>query len=186
MTDEQKKRLKELLISGALSGAVLGAGGSALSGAKTVGAIAKSALHGAGIGAALGGGSDLAADAVLGEPDPNNRTAYSKRGAMGGALAGGLGGAALGALVSGGGAKGALSRDLKAGLINKLGRGVVAKGVGKLGSRAVGAGVVGSLGALVGGYQGGEEGMQMDFYHGLNEDKRKRMAEKLKEGSYAR
>lgn len=176
MTDEQKKRLKELLISGALSGAMLGAGGSALSGAKTVGAIAKSALHGAGIGAALGGGSDLAADAVLGEPDPSNRTAYSKRGAMGGALAGGLGGAALGALIVG---KGKAPSYLREALMNKLGNGVLANGVGNLGSRALGAGVVGSLGALVGGYQGGEEGMQMDFYHGLNEDKRKRMAQKV-------
>lgn len=181
MTDEQKKRLKELLISGGISGAVLGGGASALGGAKTLGAIGKSALHGAGIGAALGGGSDLAADVIKGEPDPNDPTAYSKRGAFGGALAGGLGGAALGALVSGGGAKGALSRDLKAGLMKQLGRGVVAKGVGKLSSRAVGAGALGSLGALVGGYQGGDEGMQMDFYHGLQDDKRKRMAQKMKE-----
>lgn len=180
MTDEQKQRLKELLISGALSGAVLGGGGAALTGAKTLGAIGKSALSGAGLGAALGGGSNLAADAVLGEPNPNDPTAYSKRGAVGGALAGGLGGAALGAIAAGG-SKGGFSRMARAALMNKLGRGAVAKGVGKLGSRSAGAGIVGGLGALVGGYQGGDEGMQMDFYKGLKANERQRKAAKMRE-----
>lgn len=165
MTPEEKERLKTLLISGGVSGGILGGAGSLLSGAKKFGSVGKAAAIGAGLSAALSGGSGMLGEALMpgGENDPQANT---KKGALGGAVGGGLMGAGAGALLGVGG-KGGLGRNLKAMLMNNFGRGVLAKNVGKIATPLGGAASLGALGAAVGGYQGSDEGMQMDFIENL-------------------
>lgn len=144
-------------LSGAASGALLGGGTALLTRGKSL----KSALQAAGIGAgamgALAGGGTAIGNKVLGNADPNDKAAFTKRAAVGGALAGAaLGGAGaialkrgmLGAKASSAFAKGAKTwRPLHA--IQTSGTPVAA---------AVGAGA----GALYGAHQGADEGMMVD------------------------
>jgi hypothetical protein len=144
-------------LSGAASGALLGGGTALLTRGKSL----KSALQAAGIGAgamgALAGGGTAIGNKVLGNPDPNDRAAFTKRAAVGGALAGAaLGGAGaialkrgmLGAKASSAFTKGAKTwRPLHA--IQTSGTPVAA---------AVGAGA----GSLYGAHQGADEGMMVD------------------------
>ena len=174
MTDEQRERLKTLLLSGGVSGALLGGGGSLLTGAKSLGKVGKAAALGAAISGGLSAGSGLLGDKLI-TPDPNDPQGNTKRGALGGLVAGGLGGAALGGLIGG---KSGISRTVKAALMNKLGRGFMAKEVGKLASPLAGAATIGGLGALVGGYQASDEGMQADMLENI---KRQKMRERMRE-----
>jgi hypothetical protein len=144
-------------ISGAASGALLGGGTALLTRGKSI----KSALRAAGIGAgamgALAGGGTALGNKVLGNPDPSDRAAFTKRAAVGGALAGaaigGLGAVALkkgmlGPKIAAGFSKGAKTwRPLHA---IESSRAPVAA--------AVGAGA----GALYGAHQGADEGMMVD------------------------
>lgn len=144
-------------ISGAASGALLGGGTALLTRGKSI----KSALRAAGIGAgamgALAGGGTAIGNKVLGNADPNDKAAFTKRAAVGGALAGaaigGIGAVALkrgilGAKIAEGFAKGAKTwRPLHA--IEQSSAPVAA---------AVGAGA----GALYGAHQGADEGMMVD------------------------
>ena len=179
MTDEQRERLKALLISGGVSGAVLGGGGSLLSGAKGFGPVGKAAAIGAVLSGGLAAGSGAVGDFLTPRADPNDPQAHSKRGAIGGAVAGGVLGAGAGGLLAiGAGGKGGIGRTLKAALMSNMGRGLLAKGVGKIATPLKGAAALGGLGAAVGGFQGVDEGMQMDFIDGLRrEERRKRMRE---------
>lgn len=144
-------------LSGAASGALLGGGTALLTRGKSL----KSALQAAGIGAgamgALAGGGTAIGNKVLGNADPNDKAAFTKRAAVGGALSGaalgGLGAVALkkgmlGSKVSSAFAKGAKTwRPLHA--IQTSGTPVAA---------AVGAGA----GSLYGAHQGADEGMMVD------------------------
>jgi len=176
MTPEQKERLKTLLISGGVSGGVLGGAGSLLGGAKGFGPVGKAAALGALLSGGLSAGSGLLGDALMpgGEGDPQANT---KKGAIGGAVGGGLIGAGAGALLGIGG-KGGVGRTLKAVLMSNLGRGVLAKGLGKIATPLGGAASIGALGGLVGGYQGSDEGMQVDFIENL---KRQNMKDRMRE-----
>lgn len=156
-SENPRKQEIKAALSGAASGALLGGGTALLTRGKSL----KSALRAAGIGAtamgAMAGGGTAIGNKVLGNPDPNDRAAFTKRAAVGGALAGaalgGLGAVALkkGALgpkVTGAFAKGAKTwRPLHA--IQTSGTGAAA---------AVGAGA----GALYGAHQGADEGMMVD------------------------
>lgn len=172
MTEDQKERLKTLLLSGAVSGGVLGGAGSLLGGAKSFGSVGKAAALGAGLSAALAGGSGYLGEKVMPNPDPNDPAAFTNRGAVGGALAGGLLGAGAGALLGG---KTGVSRALRKGIIDQVGRGVVARGLSKLKSPVAGAGILGGAGALIAGYQGADEGMQADYLNNLRQAEKKRI-----------
>ena len=184
MTPEEKERLKTLLISGGVSGGILGGGGALLSGAKGFGKVGKAAAIGAGLSAALSGGSGLLGDALMpgGSEDPQANT---KKGALGGAVGGGLIGAGAGALLGLGG-KGGLGRNLKAMLMNNLGRGVLAKNIGRIATPLGGAASIGALGASVGGYQGADEGMQVDFVENIKkQNMRARRQQQMMGDDYA-
>lgn len=175
MTDEQRERLKTLLLSGGVSGAALGGGGALVGGAKGLGKVGKAAAIGALLSGGLAAGSGMLGEALTPRGDPDDPQANTKRGAIGGAAAGGVLGASAGALLSAGmGSKKSVGRYLKAALMNNLGRGVLAKGVGKIATPLGGALGVGALGATVGGYQGADEGMQVDFVDNIRKEERRR------------
>jgi hypothetical protein len=171
MTDEQRERLKTLLLSGGVSGALLGGGGSLLGGARSIGKVGKAAAIGALLSGGLSAGSGMLGEAVTPRGDPDDPQANTKRGAIGGGLAGGLVGAGAGALLAG---KSGLSRTVKAALMRQTGRGLLSKGIGKVATPLGGALGIGALGAAVGAYQGSDEGMQADFIENLRRDERRR------------
>lgn len=156
-SENPRKQEIKAALSGAASGALLGGGTALLTRGKSL----KSALQAAGIGAsamgALAGGGTAIGNKVLGNADPNDKAAFTKRAAVGGALAGaalgGLGAVALkkgmlGSKVSSAFAKGAKTwRPLHAIQIS-----------GTPAAAAVGAGA----GSLYGSYQGADEGMMVD------------------------
>lgn len=186
---KRNKRLKELALSGIISGGVLGAGGKAISGAKKLSDILKAGAVGAGAGGALSLGSGAIGGAVLGEAGENEESAHTKRGSLGGAL----GGALVGGL-AGGVATSAKARALVMKLANKYGKGASVKDAfaskdsagnvtnilldkikkinnPKIGA-AVGAGTLGSVAA----YQGADEGMQLDFVESLRRERQRKKA----------
>ena len=167
MTDEQKREILKLMGSGALSGGIVGGVGSLLSGAKSLGTVGKAA----GIGSALAGGlaglSGTVGLGALGSPDPEDGSGYTKRLGLGGALAGGLADAGAGALMA--------IPGLRKYAASKLGGGLLSKGVSALKGGAPAAAALGAGGALVGGYQAADEGMQMDFLRNLSKKDRERL-----------
>jgi hypothetical protein len=178
MEQSLKDELKKLIASGAISGAILGGGGSLLSGAKSLGAVGKAAALGAGLSGGLAGLSGSIGLGAMGSPEEEESSGYSKRLGIGGAVAGGLAGAGLGALL-GASKKGSLlgkgARYAKAGVLNALGRGAAAKALDKIGSKTTGA-IVGGLGlGALGAHQGVEEGMQMDFLSNLSKEQKEKL-----------
>lgn len=174
MDPEARRRFKERLLSGAVSGIVLGGAGSAVGGAKTLGQIAKAALQGGAIAGGVSAGAGHLGDKILGNPDPNDPQANTKHAALGGALALGLVGAGAGA--------GLANPTLKKWLSSKLEEGVLKKGLTSIKNPGVGAAVLGGGGALAGGYYGADEGMQADFASNLREaEKRKKRQQLLQE-----
>ena len=187
MTPEMKEHLKNLALSGALSGALLGAGGKAIAGARSLGEIGKAALTGSAIsgGLTLGGGG--LGMLMMGEPEEGDPTAFTKRSALGGALAGG----ALGAGLMSPAMRSAVASAAKAlgmgGKLAELTKSRDASGVsnivleklkGAKGMKGILAG--GALGGVVGGYQGGDEGMQADFTRNLMEtDRKKKLLQRI-------
>ncbi len=188
MEQTLKDELKKLIASGAISGAILGGGGSLLGGAKSLGSVGKAAALGAGLSGGLAGLSGGLGLGIMGSPEEQERSGYSKRLGVGGAIAGGLAGAGIGALM-GASKKGSLlgkgARYAKAGVMNALGRGTAAKALDKIGSKSTGA-IVGGLGlGGLGAYQGVDEGMQMDFLSNMSrEQKEKLLRQKLLGGAY--
>lgn len=184
MDDALKDELIKLIASGALSGGILGAGGKLLSGAKSIGAIAKGAGLGASISGGLTGLSGAIGLGIGGSPSEEEGSGYSKRLGLGGAVAGGLAGAGLGALM---GSKGGRGMALSA--LQKLGGGGIAKeitkgtsvlgrSIGSLGNAKYAAAGLGTGGAAVGAFQGADEGMQLDFLHNLSREQKERMLRK--------
>lgn len=182
--EQDNKELLKLIASGALSGALLGAGGRFLSGAKSIGSLASGAATGAGLSGGLTGLSGAIGLGVGGTPSEEESSGYSTRLGIGGGIAGGLAGAGLGALMaSKGGRSFALDALKKVGagsFSNEIKRGssLLGKAVGGMKNPGYAAAGLGALGATVGGYQGLDEGMQMDFLHNLSSQEKERLLRK--------
>jgi len=164
------------LLSGALSGGALGAGGRILGGARKLSDVMKGAAVGGGISGALSGGSTYLGSEIMGPPKETDPSAFTHRGGVGGAVGGGTLGAALGAGAAGG-LIGLPSKNVVTDYFTKLARKPNLKGI----LAGAGAGALG-LGAIA-GYMGSDEGMQVDF---LNEEmkraKRRKMLQERLEG----
>lgn len=155
-------------LSGATSGAAVGLGTSLLTGANY-----KQALRNAALSALVGGGISGTGvgigTAIHGEPGRNETSPYTKRGSLGGGVAGALGGGVLSAALAGE----HMAVPSKMPILGKL--------VGK--NRLVAA-LLGSLAGGAGGaYMGADEGMQLDFFKNeMDAMRRKRRAEGLANG----
>ncbi len=145
---------KKAGISGAATGGVLGGLGALFSEGRGWGSVAKAALAGAGSYGALSGGTSYLGSQLLGAPDEDDPTAYTRRGAVGGAVGGGAVGAGLGALAN----KGKLKVPG-----NSLGSRHLAALLRRLGPKGA-AGVGAILGGTTAAYAGVDEGMQVDAY----------------------
>lgn len=161
------------LTSGALSGAIFGAGAKMLASKSPakMWEILKTAGLGAGLTGGLAGGSAYIGNSALGAPGDDEPSGYTRRGALGGAVGGGVLGSALGALVS---RKGvplpkAAPHFAKA-MVERLRKMPSGKGL-KWGA-GVGALGAGTAGAAV----GADEGMSLDLLaNELRDAERKRM-----------
>lgn len=165
--DPLREKLKDLLLSGGISGAALGGAGSLVGGAKSWGQAAKAAGKGGLVFGGLAAGSGLMGNLLMGTPDENDSGGNTTRGAVGGALAGGALGAAAGALSRSKPVREALLRQVEPG-------GILSKGIrGLRGGRAVTAGL-GIAGALIGGHMGADEGMQVDYIDALRRERQRK------------
>ena len=174
MSEERKKRLRELAISGGLSGGVLGTLTNLRSFRKPTDLL-RYALTGAGVGAGLASGSGYVGGEILGELGEHEQGGHTLRGVVGGSLGGAAVGGAVGSL--------AAIPAVAGGLQKKLGqRNFVTKAVTKaLGAGGLSSGYRGALmGALglgaAGAFVGSDEGMQLDFVDSM----RKEIANKAK------
>jgi hypothetical protein len=169
---------KDAATSGGLTGALLGAGSSFLSGQRSVPKmLARAAALGLGTGAMTGAGT-LIGSSLLGAPDEGEQGGFTKRAGVGGAIGGGLLGAGFGALMgSGAGGKvlkalqklpgygraaAVASKELP---IDNLATDVLKKWARTPGSSAAkkSAAFLGAGGAGLGGALGASEGMQVDY-----------------------
>lgn len=170
--ETREERIRKLMLSAAAGGMGLGAGTSILAkGTKTFKDVAKAAGKGGLISALLAGTAGTAGDLVLGDPEPGEKNAFMKRGAVGGLV----GGALLG------GAGGALAASGKVG--KYLGTGKLAEKLSKLvpeenmvankfktwagnpsrGRTTLGGLLGGGLGSAGSAFVGADEGMQADI-----------------------
>jgi hypothetical protein len=160
---------KQAALSGALTGGTLGSVGALLGGARSKAALLKAALLGAGAGGTVAGGTNLLGTAIMGPPAADDPTAYTRRGAVGGAVGGGLLGAGIGALA----AKGKIKipgSPMIAGFFEKMaGSPTAAKRGAILGALGLGAAAA---------YQGSDEGMQVDA---INQEMERRRRQALLE-----
>lgn len=173
MSDERKNRIRDLALSGGLSGGLLGAAGTVLGGFKKPSELLKSMLIGASAGAGLSAGSGYVGGELLGEPTPDEQGGHTLRGSLGGAVGGTLAGGALGSLA---GLPGVAKRlKPSADSANFITKGLSRfLGPGGLGSAKRGA-LIGALGlGAAGAYQGADEGMQMDFIDAMREKQRQK------------
>lgn len=179
------------MASSALSGGVMGAGVNALSRGATLGNTLRAGGVGAALGAGLAGASGTIGDLILGDPEKGEKNGYTKRGALGGLVAGGALGALGGGLAASGKLGALLSKTPKVekGLKSLVGKESVfmhpnenfllkaliknsenptakATLVGALGGTALG-------GAAAAGH-GADEGMQADFLTSMAEAERRR------------
>lgn len=162
---------RQATLSGAASGGALGGISALLGGARSKAALLKAALLGAGAGGALAGGTNILGTAIMGEPSEEDATAYTRRGALGGLVGGGLLGAGLGALAAKGKIRIPGDPNLVSDYFKRLGMG----GAGAAKKGAI-AGALG-LGAAA-SYQGADEGMQVDA---INQELLRRRKEALRE-----
>lgn len=166
--------------SGGLSGAALGAGASLFSPTRGLSNIVKNAgLAGLGMGA-IAGGSIYAGSKILGPPTEEEDTGFTRRGGLGGLVAGVPTGALLGGLAGSGLHNTAndlleLGPNSVAKFIRKHSHSLTDNSIGdyfkKLGDgprlpgmlkgAALGAGALGAVSA----FSGGDEGLQLDFIH---------------------
>lgn len=176
MTDDQKKRLKALALSGMVSGAVLGTGSRLLGNFTKAGDLVKGGLAGAAIGGTAAASSGALGEAILGHPGASEEDPYTRRGAIGGAaggtILGGLSGAAIGSGTVKSFAKKYLSESAKAeleGTLRPTGKNIL---IDALKRNALKGGLKGALIGATGGatilgglaaYQGADEGMQADI-----------------------
>ena len=95
--DPARSAAKAAALSGAISGGALGLGTAVLGGKRKLLELLKASLIGGGAASALAGGATYAGSKLLGAPDPDDDSAYTTRGAVGGALGAGSLGALAGA-----------------------------------------------------------------------------------------
>lgn len=176
INDQVREATLKALLSGALSGGALGAGGRLLGGARKLKDLAKGAAIGGGISGALAGGSTYLGSEIMGPPKEADSHAFTHRGGVGGAVGGGTLGAALGAGAAGG-LIGLPSKNVVTDYFTKLARKPNLRGV----LAGAGAGALG-LGALA-GYMGSDEGMQVDF---INQEMRRAKRRQLLQESMDR
>lgn len=178
MNDDLKKKMKDLALSGALSGAVLGSGASFFNGAKSLGQILKSGAVGAGLAGSMSVGSGYLGNKLMGQDDSDDPNGNTKRGALGGAVAGGLTGGAIGIGLKNKTIKEAILKRLTEKEVvlkeltesSLLKRGVQAASKKPWLAALAAAGLIGA-GAS---YQGADEGMQADFLQNLKRQKVKK------------
>ncbi len=143
---------RQAAISGAVSGGALGGITSLLGGTRSKAALLKAALLGAGGGAGVAAGTTALGGAIMGAPEEDDPNAYTRRGAVGGLVGGGVLGAGIGALLTKGRMK---APGLVGDYFTKLGT----KGASGLKQGAAAGSLGGALGAA---YMGSDEGMQVD------------------------
>jgi hypothetical protein len=178
--DREREAVMDATKTGGISGAVTGGIGSILTGGKSLGSILKAAAAGGLAGGAIGGGSQMVGNTIMGSPEPGDAGAYGTRGAVGGALAGGLGGVALGALLGQGKLKalahfGPIQRALAekgGGPLNNIATDKIKQWMASQGPKATPriAAALGISGAAIGGWKGGEEGIDLDYIKSLKDD----------------
>lgn len=174
--DPARSAAKAAALSGALSGGALGLGTAVLGGKRKLLDLLKASLIGGGAAASLAGGATYAGSKLLGAPDADDDSAYTTRGAVGGALGAGT----LGAMAGGSLGAGLLRNIPKAGIADNIIMDAL-KNLGRKGgtkSALLGAGLGGLTGALVGGHVGADEGMQLDF---INNQTQKARRERLRQ-----
>ena len=169
MEDDLLSRLGSIGISAGISGAILGTGGAALGGVRGLSKLAKAGLLGALGSAGLAGGANLAGSII--EPNAEDFTANTRRGAYGGLLAGGLTGGAIGALAAAGKGRALLSTSIGRKIARAIPtdnifsdyiRRVGARSIPKTAKMTAGGTVGGLVGAGTGAFVGSDEGMQYD------------------------
>jgi hypothetical protein len=168
MDDELKKKMKELALSGAASGAILGSGASFFNGAKSL----RQVLRAGGLGAALAGGmsagSGYVGHKILGADKDDDPNANTKRNALGGAVAGAASGGILGLGLKSDKVRNAILGKLEDGSLLK--RTIASASKHPALAALVAAGLVGSAAS----YQGADEGMQADFGQPKTPESKKR------------
>lgn len=154
-------------ISAAASGAALGLIPAFRrgTGIKTV---LKSVGTGAGLGAVIGGGGTAIGEAVLGKPKDDEGAPITKRAAVGGGIAGALGGLTAGvlALKSGAGRRALVtaSKTWRPALWARKGGLPLAAGIGALG------------GGIAGAAHGADEGQQVDTLNAMKQNRARKAA----------
>jgi len=147
LTDES---VRDAALSGGLSGTILGAGSSLIANGLNAKLALRRAAMGALAGGGLAGGGVAIGNQILGEPKKRETNPYTRRGTVGGAIAGAGAGTLMGA---------ALANDY-INLPKKL------EPVGKyIRGRhpLIGALLGGLVGTGIGAYKIGDEGMQVDI-----------------------
>lgn len=188
---EIEEAAKGAAISGGLSGMLYGGVGNILSGGRKLSHMLKAAGIGGLVTASAAGGATYLGSQILGAPEAEDPGAYATRGGLGGLLAGGLTGGALGALVG----SGKLQKFAKLPFASKLAQ-KAKEGMGenlvtsKLMEWAKEGGAPASkkgaalLGAILGGTGmaiGSGEGMQVDYLRNQLARERRRKMEELQQ-----
>lgn len=173
--DDSSERMLALGLSGGLTGALLGAAGRLGGKLTKFSDLIKPATIGAGVGGGLAVGSGYTGEKLLGEPDLEESNPYTKRGAVGGAALGGTLGAGIGAGI-GSGALGGLAKSILPAdnvITDRILAAARSGGLGKAGRLGL---LGGAAGAAMLGYQGADEGMQMDV---IENERRRKLLEDL-------
>lgn len=182
------KRALKVALAAAVTGGTIGAGAKLLGGATKLSEILKAGGAGAGIGALVGGGSNMLGNEVMGDPEYGDSNPNAKRGAVGGGLAGGIVGGVLGGL----GAAGRFPKGISS-LVSKMGEeapaeNMITRYINSLshtptpGNIAKGAGVGAAALGLPSAYYGADEGMGYDVVQReMDDEKKRRIAHKLAE-----
>lgn len=173
-TPEVKDAALKATLSGGIMGGLLGGIAPMLSTVpKNPRKMALESLGSGALGAAISGtaagGGTLLGSSILGAPDPNDSSAFTRRATLGSVLGGGLGGAVLGAAAGKFGKLPGFSPYVLKKLAKRLSQ--------SKRPTAYGAGAGGLAGALGAGGIGSDEGMQVDFIN--NELRRQRMRNAL-------
>jgi hypothetical protein len=170
--NKQIRRMSEdAALSSGLTSGLTGAGFGAFQ-QKNLKDVLKIALKSGLIGAGVGGGSIYAGAHLLGMPEENETTGYTRRGTVGGTAVGAGLGAALGAGLGSGVMPKPGNKTVMSRLLSRLARNPGPKNM------ATGAAILGPIGALVGGYMGSDEGLVLDFIDQERKQAMKRQAQR--------
>ncbi|HBR25988.1 MAG TPA: hypothetical protein DD732_02940 [Rhizobiales bacterium] len=174
------KSARNATVSGAVTGASVGGISHLLAGARNPGKILAAALSGGALAGGMAGGATVVGNSLMGPPEHDDQSGYTRRGTIGGLVGGGLTGAVAGGLIGAGKLKipklTGLSDNLITDYLAKLAHAPSKKSIA-LGA-LVGGGVLGAGSA----YRGGEEGMQMDLIHNEVAKAKKKRAQRQYDG----